>query len=202
MRAVALGILKRSGYHVIVARDANEAVRLCERHPDTVHLLVTDVVMPQMSGAELASRLAETRPEMRVLCMSENYADDSIVRHGVLAPVVCRSSRSRSRRSADPPSARSAQRGAEEDGGVTLGEVRGVADRRHGDATAEGRGTTIGGERFTAHAGALGGSYVEEAAVARTTTIFRSGLSSTTSVHGPSCTTLTSPIRLPASVES
>ncbi len=83
VRAVALGILKRSGYHVIVARDANEAVRLCERHPDTVHLLVTDVVMPQMSGAELASRLAETRPEMRVLCMS-GYADDSIVRHGVL----------------------------------------------------------------------------------------------------------------------
>jgi two-component system, cell cycle sensor histidine kinase and response regulator CckA len=44
---------------------------------------VTDVVMPQMSGPELARRLSKNRPEMKILCMS-GYTDDSIVRHGVL----------------------------------------------------------------------------------------------------------------------
>ena len=83
VRAVAHEILRRNGYHVIVAQTAGEALLLCEKHPDTIHMLLTDVVMPQMSGAELAKRLALIRPEMKVLCMS-GYTDDSIVRHGVL----------------------------------------------------------------------------------------------------------------------
>jgi two-component system cell cycle sensor histidine kinase/response regulator CckA len=83
VRAVALAILRKSGYHVIDARNAGEALLRSERHPSAIHLLLTDVVMPEMSGPELAKRLTGTRPEMKVLCMS-GYTDDSIVRHGVL----------------------------------------------------------------------------------------------------------------------
>jgi two-component system cell cycle sensor histidine kinase/response regulator CckA len=83
VRVVARGILGRNGYHVIEARDASEALLHSESHAGTIHLLLSDVVMPQMSGPELAKRLAQIRPNVRVLCMS-GYTDDSIVRHGVL----------------------------------------------------------------------------------------------------------------------
>ena len=83
VRVVAKGILRRSGYDVIEARNAGEALLQSEGHPTTIHLLLSDVVMPQMSGPELAKRLAMVRPDMKVLCMS-GYTDDSIVRHGVL----------------------------------------------------------------------------------------------------------------------
>jgi two-component system cell cycle sensor histidine kinase/response regulator CckA len=83
VRVVVLGALRRQGYHVIAAQNAGEALLLCEKHPGRIDLLLTDVVMPQLSGPELARRLAQTRPEMKVLCMS-GYTDDSIVRHGVL----------------------------------------------------------------------------------------------------------------------
>ena len=83
VRAVARDILHRSGYVVIEASNASDAFRHSEEYEGLIHLLVTDVVMPQMSGPEMAKRLAETRPEMKVLCMS-GYTDDSIVRHGVL----------------------------------------------------------------------------------------------------------------------
>jgi two-component system cell cycle sensor histidine kinase/response regulator CckA len=83
LRAVARNILTRSGYDVIEARNAGEALLLCEQHASEIHLLVSDVVMPKMSGPELAKRLVVTRPTMKVLCMS-GYTDDSIVRHGVL----------------------------------------------------------------------------------------------------------------------
>jgi signal transduction histidine kinase/CheY-like chemotaxis protein len=83
VRTIVLSILRRQGYSVIPAQHAGEALLLCEQHPEAIDLLLTDVVMPQMSGPELAKRLASTRPEMKVLCMS-GYTDDSIVRHGVL----------------------------------------------------------------------------------------------------------------------
>jgi len=83
VRVIALNILRRQGYQVISAQNAGEALLICERHPGRIDLLLTDVVMPQMSGPELARRLGKTRPGMKVLCMS-GYTDDSIVRHGVL----------------------------------------------------------------------------------------------------------------------
>jgi PAS domain S-box-containing protein len=83
VRAVARGILRRHGYTVLEVRSAGEALLLCETHKGHIHLLLSDVVMPQMSGPELAKRLAQARPEMKVLCMS-GYTDDAAVRHGVI----------------------------------------------------------------------------------------------------------------------
>jgi CheY-like chemotaxis protein len=83
VRAVALAILRKNGYVVIEACNAGEALMHSEGHPGVIHLLLSDVVMPQVSGPELAKRLVGARPEMKVLCMS-GYTDDSIVRHGVV----------------------------------------------------------------------------------------------------------------------
>jgi CheY-like chemotaxis protein len=78
-------ILESQGYAVLAAADGREALRVAEHHAGTIHILVTDVVMPEMSGREVGRRLAAGRPEMRVLYLS-GYAGDSIVRDGVLEP--------------------------------------------------------------------------------------------------------------------
>jgi len=83
VRAIVVTVLRKHGYRVLAAENAGEALLLCERHVGRIDLLLTDVVMPQMSGPELAKRLTAGRPDVRVLCMS-GYTDDSIVRHGVL----------------------------------------------------------------------------------------------------------------------
>jgi CheY-like chemotaxis protein len=83
VREVARRVLERSGYHVLLVESALEAVVLGESHPAQIHLLVTDVVMPKLSGADLAARLLDKRPEMKVLFMS-GYTDRGIVSSGVL----------------------------------------------------------------------------------------------------------------------
>jgi CheY-like chemotaxis protein len=70
VRDVALAILRRHGYAVISACDGDEAWRSCQAHPHPIHLLLTDLVMPGITGRELAGRLHSLRPEMKVLCMS------------------------------------------------------------------------------------------------------------------------------------
>ncbi len=87
VRAVAIGILERKGYQVMAAHDAAEAMLMADRFEGTIHLLLTDVVMPHMSGPELAKRISRTRPEMKLLCMS-GYTDDAVVRHGVLDSTI------------------------------------------------------------------------------------------------------------------
>jgi CheY-like chemotaxis protein len=83
VRGLARQILEQTGYNVLDACCGEEALSLCEEHGEPIHLLLTDVVMPDTSGKELAQRLTSLRPETRVLYMS-GYTDDAIVHHGVL----------------------------------------------------------------------------------------------------------------------
>ena len=71
------------GYAILAAQSPVEAIRICESHPGPIHLMVTDVIMPGMNGAQLATHLSVPHPEMKVLYVS-GYTDDTIVRHGVL----------------------------------------------------------------------------------------------------------------------
>jgi signal transduction histidine kinase/ActR/RegA family two-component response regulator len=87
VRTVARAILERHGYQVLEARDGSEALGLGEGHPATIDLLVTDVVMPGMTGRELAERLRPLRPGMRVLYVS-GYTEETILHQRVVAPGV------------------------------------------------------------------------------------------------------------------
>ena len=70
VRDVALAILRRHGYLVIAACDGDEAWQSCQAHAHPIHLLLTDLVMPGITGRELAHRLRGIRPDPKVLCMS------------------------------------------------------------------------------------------------------------------------------------
>jgi CheY-like chemotaxis protein len=87
VRAVAREVLQRNGYAVIQASDGRAALELAATHSGTIHLLVTDVIMPEMSGRQLADRLRDERPELQVLFVS-GYTDDAIIRHGILEPGI------------------------------------------------------------------------------------------------------------------
>jgi signal transduction histidine kinase len=82
IRALVREILRQNGYRVLEASDAEHALRLCREHDGHIHLLLTDVVMPMMSGRELAERAAALRPDLKVLYMS-GYTDNMVVHHGV-----------------------------------------------------------------------------------------------------------------------
>ena len=85
VRAIARQALERQGYTVLAAPSGADALALAAQHGATIHLLLTDVVMPGMSGRDLADRLTAQRPGIRVLYIS-GYTDNAIVRHGMLEP--------------------------------------------------------------------------------------------------------------------
>jgi PAS domain S-box-containing protein len=87
VRAIAISILRRYGYQVLEATSPEQALSITEQIGVGIDLMLSDVVMPQMSGPVLAKRILEAHPTMKVLCMS-GYTDDSVVRHGVLSAEV------------------------------------------------------------------------------------------------------------------
>lgn len=83
LRQLIKNALTMNGYTVLEARSSREALAICGGYREPIHLMLTDVVMPQMSGRELAQRLEQLRPEIKVLYMS-GYAEDVLSRQGVL----------------------------------------------------------------------------------------------------------------------
>ena len=83
IRKIVCRVLRLHGYTVLEAQDPKEGLALSAAHPGLIHLLITDVVLPQMSGAALADRIVQERPGTRVLYMS-GYTDNAIVHHGLL----------------------------------------------------------------------------------------------------------------------
>ena len=83
VREVARAMLQRRGYTVLAAADGDQAMRVANRHPARIDLLLTDVVLPRANGRRVAERLTAVRPELKVLYMS-GYTEDAIVTQGVL----------------------------------------------------------------------------------------------------------------------
>jgi PAS domain S-box-containing protein len=84
VRAAARQILERCGYTVLEAPSGRDALNIALKRQLPIHLLLTDVIMPEMSGRELAEQFCELRPSAKVLYMS-GYTDDAVVLHGILS---------------------------------------------------------------------------------------------------------------------
>jgi PAS domain S-box-containing protein len=83
VRAISRTILRQAGYTVLEAADGEGALRICREHEGMIHLVLTDVVMPRMSGRATADQLRQLQPNLCVLFMS-GYTEEAIVHHGVL----------------------------------------------------------------------------------------------------------------------
>jgi CheY-like chemotaxis protein len=86
-RELARRVLRSLGYTSLEARDGQEALRLAADYPGTIHLLLTDVVLPGIGGRALAEQLARSYPGLKTLFMS-GYTDNAIAHHGVLEPGI------------------------------------------------------------------------------------------------------------------
>ena len=84
VRELTCEYLEANGYSVMMAENGDQAIEIASKHAGNIHLLLTDVVMPGMSGRELAVKIEAIRPGIKVLYMS-GYTDQAIVHHGILA---------------------------------------------------------------------------------------------------------------------
>jgi hypothetical protein len=87
LRRLSRRVLAQFGYTVLEAPDGEEALNLAEAYEGPINLVLTDVVMPRLSGRDLAERVQASHPEAKVLFMS-GYTDDAVVQHGVLSQEV------------------------------------------------------------------------------------------------------------------
>ncbi len=85
VRAVVRKTLEANGYFVVEARSAAEATRLAQNHKGPIDFLITDLIMPETSGRDLAQTIGALRPDVKVLYMS-GYSDNVVLRHGMLSP--------------------------------------------------------------------------------------------------------------------
>ncbi|MBI4401007.1 MAG: response regulator, partial [Nitrospirae bacterium] len=85
VRTLVRDTLRQHGYTILEARHGIEALLINNEHVGPIHLLMTDLVMPQMSGREVANRMVPSRPNLRVLYIS-GYTEDAVIHHGVLNP--------------------------------------------------------------------------------------------------------------------
>ena len=82
VRSLVCEILTSNGYHILEAAGGKAALAVCDTHPEPIHMLLTDVVMPKMSGRELRDQVIKLHPDIKVLFMS-GYTDDAIAHRGV-----------------------------------------------------------------------------------------------------------------------
>jgi signal transduction histidine kinase/HAMP domain-containing protein/ActR/RegA family two-component response regulator len=87
VKDLAFSILVQKGYTVLETNNGEEALQVSEKYTEKIHLMLTDVVMPILSGQQLAEKMAVIRPDTKVLFMS-GYTDEAVVRHGVLSPTT------------------------------------------------------------------------------------------------------------------
>ncbi|HEY5932522.1 MAG TPA: response regulator, partial [Nitrospira sp.] len=80
-------LLQQHGYNMLEASNGSEGVAVAENHRGTIHLVITDLVMPKLSGREMAGRLTALKPGLRVLFMSE-YTEDVVIQQGVASSMV------------------------------------------------------------------------------------------------------------------
>ncbi len=83
VREITRTFLSKYGYNVIESSDVDHAIELVDNYDDRIHLLITDVIMPQMNGRDLSEKIISLRPEIKVLFVS-GYTDNAIVHHGIL----------------------------------------------------------------------------------------------------------------------
>lgn len=80
---ISRNALEKSGYSVLIAKTPNKALEQIKRHRDSINLLLTDLVMPEMSGKELADEIIKIKPDIKTLFMS-GYTPDTVIHHGIL----------------------------------------------------------------------------------------------------------------------
>jgi CheY-like chemotaxis protein len=85
LREMLREVLDANGYSVLVARDGAEALQIAAAHAAPIQLMVTDVIMPGMTGPKIVDLVAQTRPEVKVLYIS-GYSDEAVTRHGLIGP--------------------------------------------------------------------------------------------------------------------